>query len=116
MSDNRHIGPKRRPLFDVSSVIRGSPESAWDIAAQLIGNRQRGAVIERDPRAHEALRLLGGRAAYDLVDAAPEHIRPQFLRVYALLSEIANLMVELEAVVAGREPPGVPSRPIDSSS
>ena len=105
---SRYTGPIRRPLFDVSSNGGGAPETAWDIAEQLIRNRQRGQVIERDPRAHEALRLLGGklggRAAYDEVESAPEQIRPSFLRVYGLLTAIASLMVELEEVIGGVAP------------
>lgn len=104
MRDSRHTGPMRRPLFDVSSNGRNTPEGAWDTIAQLIENRQRGAVIERDPRAHESLRLLGGQQAYDSVASAPEQIRPRFLKAYRLLTDIADLMVELEEVIAGKQP------------
>jgi hypothetical protein len=94
----------RRPLLDVSSNVSNSPEVAWEAVARLIGNRQRGQVIERDPRAHEALRLLGGKAAYDAVASTPERIRPRFIRLYALLSEIAELMRDLEEAIGGKQP------------
>ncbi|HEX5461374.1 MAG TPA: hypothetical protein VFX20_15525 [Steroidobacteraceae bacterium] len=94
----------RLPPLDLSSTVRNSSQEAWDLTAQLIGNRQRGKVIKRDPRAHETLRALGGKAAYDAVASAPERIRARFIRVYAVLSEIAGLMGELEALTGAKEP------------
>ena len=101
-----HTARMPRPLLDVSSAIQNSPEAAWGITARLIGNRQRGQVIERDPRAHETLRVLGGSEAYDAVASTPEWIRPRFIRAYAVLSEIADLMRELQELVDGKEPVG----------
>lgn len=106
MREGQQTGRMRRPLLDISSTARNSPEAAWEAVVRLIGSRRRGEVIESDPRAHEALRLLGGKAAYDAVASTPELIRPRFIRVYALLSEIAELLGELEEVIGGKEPVG----------
>ncbi len=106
MGDARHTDRMRGPLLDVSSTAQSSPDAAWEAVVRLIGNRQRGQVIERDPRAHEALRLLGGNVAYDTVASTPERIRPRFIRAYALLSEIADLMRELQELVGGKEQTG----------
>lgn len=104
MRNGRHKGRMRSPLFDVSRRAGNTPESAWDAVARLVGDRRRGEVIESDPLAHQTLRLLGGKAAYDAVASTPERIRPRFIRVYGVLSGIADLMGELEELIGANEP------------
>lgn len=104
----QHTGRLRYPPVDVSSNVRSAPEVAREAVERLICGRRRGEVIESDPRTHEApavARWQGSvRRGRRDAPADPAAIHPGV----CVLSKMADLMRDLEGLVAGKEPLDAP--------
>ena len=69
----------------------------WTWVRRYVIN-QRGAIIVRDPRAHQALQLLGG---YTTVARDLEGAREPFLACYRVLERIDDQLTELSHALGG---------------